>query len=77
MDSRLRSQPLSTGSPGQKSAAASSKRQYAETGSKDDKLDYHEVYADLHGAIADLNSNIDPRIAANDADFMEAYRVSY
>ena len=77
MDSRLRSQALSSGSPGQKSAATSSKRQYAEPPAKDDKLDYHEVYDDLHRAIGELNSNIDHRIAANDADFMEAYRVSY
>lgn len=66
---------LAAGSPGQK--FASSKKQLAETGSKDDKADWRAVYDELTGAMGVLNSSIDRRIAANDNDFMEAYRVSY
>ena len=77
MDRFLRSQSIAPESPEPKSAT--SKRQFADTGSKDDKekIDYHDVYRELDGVIGALNSNIDRRIAANDADFMEAYRVSY
>jgi len=62
-------------SPGPK--FTSTKKQPGEGSSKEEKLDWRIVYGELNDAMAALNSSIDRRIAANDADFMEAYRVSY
>ena len=62
-------------SPGQKLTSA--KKQLGEASGKEEKLDWRTVAEELNDAMAALNSSIDQRIAANDADFMEAYRVSY